>query len=396
MSVYRQKDPKTGKARGAFLYDFKVQVLGRKPAARFFGSTGQKTRRKAEEYESRLKELAANGMLSSDMTVEQACWKYWEQEARHCRSADDQAKNLEIVSRYIGPEVLLVTITPEMIAEAAERRLRTPIERRQRVGKELIMAPTKLYPKPATVNRQLIEPLRRLLIRAKKVWRVPIDLEQFDWGMLSRKESAPRVREMSIEEERAFWQALRPDYASICEMYLLSGRRRSDWVGFSKFKLDRTQGTARFPTRKRKEVGEIVVELTQRELEIICQECDKAPESEFVFTYEIKRGKQKGKRAPITADGLRQAVAQAFKLANIQDFRKHDWRHTFASRALRGKGGDIRTLMAAMDHQDISSTVRYTHMASGQAREMREGVTTHRQLPDNVTPLRSKSPRAPS
>jgi len=46
--------------------------------------------------------------------------------------------------------------------------------------------------------------------------------------------------------------------------------------------------------------------------------------------------------------------------------------------------------MAAMDHQDISSTVRYTHMASGQAKEMREGVKTNRQYPDNVTPLKSR------
>jgi site-specific recombinase XerD len=82
---------------------------------------------------------------------------------------------------------------------------------------------------------------------------------------------------------------------------------------------------------------------------------------------------------------------RAFEKAGLEDFRRHDWRHTFASRALRGKG-DLRTLMAAMDHQDISSTVRYTHMASGQAKGLREGVTTNRQLPDNVIPLRGEKP----
>jgi integrase len=130
-----------------------------------------------------------------------------------------------------------------------------------------------------------------------------------------------------------------------------------------------------------------VVELTPRELEIVCEECDKAPESTAVFTYEIQKGKRKGQRSPVTASGFREVTDAAFKKARIEDFRRHDFRHTFASRALRSKG-DLRTLMAAMDHQDISSTVRYLHMAGSQTRDMREGVKVNRQLPDNVTPIR--------
>jgi len=80
---------------------------------------------------------------------------------------------------------------------------------------------------------------------------------------------------------------------------------------------------------------------------------------------------------------------RAFAKAGIEDFRRHDFRHTFASRALRGKG-DLRTLMAAMDHQDISSTVRYAHMANNQSKGLREAVSVNRQYPDNVMPLRGK------
>jgi integrase len=283
----------------------------------------------------------------------------------------------------------LVAIAPEMVAEAAARRLRMPIERRQKIGLELKLAPTKHMPKRSTVNRQFIEPLRRLLKRAKTVWRVPIDLDLFDWSALSYRETAPRTRELAIEEELRFWKALRPDYHPICDMYIISGRRRSDWVNLTKFSVDRTAMTARFPTRKRKEEGEIVVELTEREMEILNEEWAKAPESSAVFTYEVQKGKDKGKRRPITASGLRKVTDEAFKAAGVIDFRRHDFRHTFASRALRSKG-DLRSLMAAMDHQDISSTVRYTHMASGQAKEMREGVKTNRQYPDNVTPLKSR------
>lgn len=252
-----------------------------------------------------------------------------------------------------------------------------------------MMAPMKQYPKPSTVNRQLIEPLRRVMKRAKTVWRVPLDLDGFDWGALSCRESAPRTRELSSEEELRFWTALRSNYHNLAELFIISGRRRSDWIGLNKFKVNRTTGVARFPTRKRKEEGEITVELTPRELEIICEELEKAPESTAVFTYEIQKGERKGQRAPITVSGFREVTDAAFKKAGIEDFRRHDFRHTFASRALRAKG-DLRTLMAAMHHQDIGSTVRYFHMAGGQTRDMRQGVKVNRRLPDNVTLIRRK------
>lgn len=389
MSLYKAKR-KDGTLKSPFWqYDFAVKILGQNPAKRFHGSTGQTNRRAAEQVEAELRKLAALGKLNSTMTLEQACWRYWEEVAAQQPSADGQAKNLELLGKFLGGETLLVSITPSLIADAARQRLRTPIERAQRIGKELKLAPTKHYPTTSTVNRQIIEPLRRLLIRAKRIWGVPIDLDIFPWGDLLLAESAPRTRELSVEEELRFWEALRPDYHAICEMYIITGRRRSDWCGFSKFKLDRIQGTARFPTRKRKEKGEIVVELTQRELEIINQECDKAPDSTFVFTYEVAKGTEKGKRKPITKAGLRMQTDRAFKAAGIEDFRRHDFRHTFASRALRGKG-DLRTLMAAMDHQDISSTVRYSHMANSQTRGLRETVTVNRQYPDNVMPIRGK------
>jgi integrase len=388
MSVYIPKDKRGRQKSPYYQFDFKIKVLGQGQAQRFYGSTGQKTRRAATAYEDELKRLASLGQLSSTMTMDDACHRYWNEVGQYGRAADDEAKNLEIISRFIGPETLLVGITAEIISDAAQRRLQTPIERHQRVGIETILAPTKIYPKPSTVNRQLVEPLRRVLKRAKRIWGVPIDLEQFDWSELHYKESAPRTRELSAEEELRFWKALRPDYHNLAELFIISGRRRSDWIGLTKFKLDRISGSARFPTRKRKEVGEIVVELNHREMEIINEECSKAPDCIQVFTYEVAKGKHKGERRPITVSGFRMITDRAFKKAGIEDFRRHDFRHTFASRALRGGKGDLRTLMGAMDHQDISSTVRYTHLASNQMKDLRQGVTVNRQLPDNVTPIR--------
>ena len=50
------------------------------------------------------------------MTIDEACERYWQGVERHGRAYRDEAKNLEIVSRFIGLETLLVGITPEIIA----------------------------------------------------------------------------------------------------------------------------------------------------------------------------------------------------------------------------------------------------------------------------------------
>ena len=386
MSIYRPKDSK-GRYKSPFYhYDFQVKVLGGR-AQRFYGSTGQRTRRAAEAVEAALRERAALGQLTSLITVDEACNRYWDEVGQHLPSAINEAKCLEYLSRFLGPDTLLVGITPELVANAAAKRLRTPVERIRRVGDELRAMPTRRMPATSTVNRQIVEPLRRVLKRAKIVWRIPIDLEQFDWGALSYREPAARTRELSQEEEQRFWSSIREDYHPICEIYIISGRRRSDWVKLSKFKVDRTAGSVRFPTRKRKEQGEIVIELTDRELEIICQEWDKAPDCPYVFTFIVQHGPDAGKRKPITVDGLRRVTDTAFRRAGLTDFKRHDFRHTFASRALRANG-DLRTLMGAMDHQDISSTVRYAHMAGGQVKEMRQGVGVKRPGMEGLVPLK--------
>lgn len=261
------------------------------------------------------------------MTVSQACKKYWDEMLINSASADDQITTLEALKTFFGPDTLMVGVSPDDVATAAARRARTPLARYNRRYGTVVPTKEKLLPTAATVNRQIFEPMRRLLRRAKVVWKLPIDLDTFVWKELLYSEPAERVRELSVEEEQRFWVALREDYHPICEMYLISGRRRSDWVMLPKFKVDLTAGTVRFPTRKRKEKGEITIDLTARELQIVREEWHKAPGCEYVFTYEARQEKEhRGERRPITAAGLRRATDRAFAAANLRDFRRHDFR----------------------------------------------------------------------
>ncbi len=146
---------------------------------------------------------------------------------------------------------------------------------------------------------------------------MPIDLEAFEWSTLKYAEPEERVRELGQDEEVRYWQALREDYHPIIEMYLISGRRRSDWVMLPKNRLSLAAGTVRMTSRKKKKSGDIVVTLTERELEILREECARAPSSLFVFTYE-GRGRSKGRagdRFPITEAGLRKVHEGARKRA---------------------------------------------------------------------------------
>jgi integrase len=383
MSVYlpRHKD---GSRRGAnYLFDFRLKPKGSSKSQRFHGSTSQATLKAAERVEARLKELAKLGQLSNAMTVAEACEKYWDQKMQHVRSAKDQATNLEVVCTYIGPETLLVDITPALVADAALRPARTPQRAYNRTTKSVEL--TKHKTTPSTVNRQLIQTLRRLLKYSRYTLGVQIDLTQFEWGALQYEEAEERNREIGAAEEVRYWNALRADYHPIVELYLISGRRRSDWVGLLKSKCQLAAGTVRVPIRKKKKQVEMAVTLTEREHEIISDEMAKSPPSCcWVFTCEAQRvglHHKKGDRMAITATGLRQAHGTALKRSGITDFRIHDFRHTMATRLLR-ETGNPKLVQMNLDHASLASTARYMHVLDREVTDARAKVTTYRTGPE--------------
>jgi hypothetical protein len=218
--------------------------------------------------------------------------------------------------RTSAPDTLLVGIDPEAVTNAAARRARTPLRRYNRKTGTVMPTKKKPLPSDATANRQIVEPMQRLLHCGKTIWKLPIDLDQFNWKKLRKAEPDERVRELFPEEEQMFWKALREDYHPICEMYLISGRRRSDWVKLPKRKVDRTAGTVRVPSRKRKKKGEITVTLTERELQIICEEWEKAPDCKYVFTYEARQAA--ASQSSLTRQSVRTLTVQWLAKAGIR------------------------------------------------------------------------------
>lgn len=395
MSVYIPKG-KDGKAKSPYYhFDFKLRPAGSPVSRRFHGSTGQKTQTAARSVEARVKELAALGKLGNLTTLGQACDRYWKEVGKRARTPQARRQQhlcMDELKTYYGEETPLVAISPDDVAKAVTTRSETPVCRWKKVGGELLPMPTGKMPAAATVNRQVVQPLRRVLRRAKIHWKVPIDLEQFQWGgqdgvMLQEPEE--RVRELTAAEELRFWPALDPDYHLICELYIISGRRQSNWLMLPKFNIDLEAGTVRMRKLKKRGEAHIVVDLTDRELEIVREAWHQAPGCEYLFTAPSKRPRDRGARRPITQRMLYDHVSAAFRRAGISDIRPHDFRHTFGSRALRADP-NLKKLMQSMDHDNIASTMRYAHVLQSEVRAMRANVQVNKVRPDNVRVLNQR------
>ena len=78
----------------------------------------------------------------------------------------------------------------------------------------------------------------------------------------------------------------------------------------------------------------------------------KHPKSSYVFVY--KNGER--------IRDIRKHWFKALEKANIQDFRWHDLRHTFASHLVMS-GVDLMTVKELLGHKSLNMTLRYSHLS---------------------------------
>ena len=71
----------------------------------------------------------------------------------------------------------------------------------------------------------------------------------------------------------------------------------------------------------------------------------------------------------------KKTVPGALRAAQIEDFRFHDLRHTFASR-LAMEAVDLMTIRELMGHKTMAMTLRYSHLSPGHRRTAIERLVT--------------------
>jgi integrase len=356
VSVYRPKR-KDGSHRSEFWhFDFVVRT----PAGdsrRFHGSTGQRTRSKAERVENNFRELAATGRFQHTLTMDEAAYRYHYEVAAAQVSGDDTATALAHLCRLVGGDTPLVALDADLIARAARMRSAERVRIKTRGGFNehgLVSA--------ATVNRQIVEMARRLMHRAKRVWKIPVDTD-IDWREL-RLPEARRERVLSDRERAAYVAAIREDYRPIIAAYLLTGARKAALCALRKdaVDLDPERGgfTILLKRKRGAEPRRHFMPFTPELRALFAAEMKKSPAPE-VFTYEVQRGAKKGMRAPIVYNSIRRVHETARAAAGIPDFRFHDARHDTATRALRTTS-NLALVKRMLGHADIASTARYAHV----------------------------------
>lgn len=344
MSVYLAKR-KDGSLKSPY-WQFDVVIKINGESRRVHGSTGETTKKKAIEWERAEKTRLKSEKPLDHMTLNDACFRYEEEVGRHLASADDLAKCFEHCCRLIGGSRKLVNITTEDIATVVRRRSTETVGTKQ---PRLITG--------ASVNRQIVEPMRRLLRRAHLVWKVSCDPTSIAWQQLKMREPKGRVRELSSQECDAFWPVLRADYHPLVWFLGNRGFRVRAAIAMKRADIDLDRATA---TIWMKGEGMRKMPLSPDQCKVIRAEMKKAA-MPIVWTYEVQRGEHKGMRMPITYSGLRRIIRKALSEAGIADFRIHDLRHDFATKLLR-HSRNLALVKTALGHGDISSTVRYAHV----------------------------------
>jgi integrase len=333
MPVYR----KHGKSE--YSYDF--QLYGR----RFSGPTGTSNKRQAlaflEEKRRQAREkqkMAARFMAEGPMSLEIAASRYWHEVGQHLVNAESYFRFLGWLLEHFGKQITLNRITDSMVAAMVAKRRGEGVSN-------------------ATVNRTATVPLRGLMSRAKKVWKIPV--AEIDWSRHLLKEPRERVREASRAEEHRLLGAMRDDYAPAVRFALLTGCRRKEIVELTWARIDFFGRTITVTGKGDKTR---ILPMTDLVRELLLPLRDHHPVQ--VFTYRARRTdkracRSRGERHPITMEGFRTAWRRYRAKSGVENFRFHDFRHTAATRTLRVS--NLKIVQQMLGHENIATTSKYAH-----------------------------------
>src|SRR5262249_26557661 len=210
-----------------------------------------------------------------------------------------------------------------------------------------------------------------------KLWGVRFEHEP-RWSKLFLPVPPERVRELSDDEAERLEAATRDDYAPFFAFAHASGLRLKECF----LRWSEVDWSARQIRKTGKGGQPAPVPFTPIIREILWPLRGHHPV--FVFTYVCQRrgagphaGRIKGQRYPLTYQGVQSRWERLRKLAGVTGFRFHDFRHDFATKLLR-ETGNLRLVQKALNHRDIATTTRYTHMHDDDVAEAMERAAESR------------------
>lgn len=318
--------------RGSRFYHYDFQIRGR----RFHGSCRTDDFEEAKAIEADARVAAARDQKTKgQFTVSEAIGTYWSDVCRPQPSAGTAMSQGRAIMATLDPKTHLSELRAADLVRMVAKMRATAAN--------------------GTVNRR-IDMLARSIRHMVRVHDA--DAAEIDWPALKTREAEERVRELTQAEQGRLFAKLRPDLLPMVKFALMTGQRKAEicrlrWsdVNHETQRIHiRVKGgkTHRFPMN-----AEI------RALLSAVPRSNVLRERPYVFTWLS----EDGERYRIDPSGghiwtfWREAVAAA----EIEDFRFHDLRHTFATRLLR-QTGNLKLVSRLLGHASIETTMRYAHV----------------------------------
>lgn len=330
-----------------------------------------KADKKAEIDKERAKQTAFDG--KPPPTIGYCAARYWDEIGNFHAASKTTWNSLEWLVNHFGDATLLTEIDGGRIAAMVARRRGIRIHRDKKT-KNLVEVACDTT-KNATVNRYATERLRALFQRARDVWGYTIHTPR--WGDYLMPEPMERVREASHDEESAAARALGDDYGRLIRFMVASGLR-SQGALLTWPQVDRINGIARVQSKSRNGQDRFyTIPLSRAALAIIDECVGHHPTA--VFTYAARRKTKsavKGERYPITNNGFKtEWRRKVVEPGIVRDFRRHDTRHTTATRFLRATG-NLKATQKLLGHSRIETTLKYAHVLVDDIRDGLEKMET--------------------
>jgi integrase len=322
------------KREGSPFYQYSFSVRG----CRFRGSTGHTDKSKAKEVERDQYQLAKKNLTPlQDWDLQTVLSTYWTGHAKGTDSANDIEAAFANLQRIVGKRKRTSELTSgDLMDYRAKRRGE---QRFRKDGEAVKRGPPKAY----SINREFAY-LYAAYNHCRRHHRQP--MPDIDWKHLKAKEPTWRRRFLARENEApAFLAALPGGAREIVICAIVTGLRQSNVI-----RLDWSQ-----------------VNLAERIIAVTAKGKKEHIVSIPPALMAILSTKQKRKGRVFDATNFRRKWEAAVKAAGLENFRFHDLRHTFASWA-RKAGADLPTLKEALNHSDISMTMRYANVSPDEVR----------------------------
>ena len=313
------------------IWQYDIQVAGR----RFRGSCGTKDYEAAKAIEASIRANAKTPKASGH-TLSEALGTYYRDVAQDQPSARVTASQSRELLRIMDGKMQIAKITNAHVLGFAAKKRATCAN--------------------ATVNRHL-QLLGRALRHMARFYDATVpDLEL---RAAQAKEPKERIRELSFDEQSRLFECLPTDMHPPVKFALLTGARVGTICDLRWSDIDtegcnmlfRLKGDSAMTFPMGREVAAILSALPRSNVQA---------HRALVFT---RLDQQTLERVRIVPHGgvFHAAWRKALANADIEDFRFHDLRHTFATRMLR-QSRNIKLVSKLLGHTSIETTSRYAHV----------------------------------